>query len=259
MLGQVHSLESFGTVDGPGVRFVVFMQGCPMRCKYCHNPDTWSREGGQAITVAEILAQYQKNLPFYKNGGITVTGGEPLWQIDFVTELFTAAKAQQIHTCLDTSGVTFRADDAAMLAKIDALLAVTDLVMLDIKQMDDAAHKELCGHSNANILQFATYIDAKGVSLLVRHVIVPGITDVPSEHYALGRFLGALKHIKSFDALPYHNMGEVKYQNLGMDYPLKGVAPLPKEEAVKARNVVLQGIRDVRKGVPCPAAYRKAE
>ncbi len=253
MLGQVHSLESFGTVDGPGVRFVVFMQGCPMRCKYCHNPDTWSREGGKAVSIAEILAQYQKNLPFYKNGGITVTGGEPLWQIEFVTELFVQAKAQGIHTCLDTSGVTFRNDDAAVLAQIDALLAVTDLVMLDIKHIEDVPHKELCGHGNANILQFAQYIDAKAVPLLVRHVIVPGVTDSAKEQYALGRFLGTLKHIKAFDALPYHTMGEVKYQNLGLEYPLKGVPSLPKEKAVEARNWVLRGIRDLRQGLPYPA------
>lgn len=256
MVGQVHSLESFGTVDGPGIRFVVFMQGCPMRCKYCHNPDTWSRDGGQVVSVDEILLQYQKNKAFYKNGGITVTGGEPLWQIEFVTALFTAAQAQGIHTCLDTSGVTFRADDAAGCSAIDALLAVTDLVMLDIKHIDDAAHRELCGHGNANILQFAQYIDGKAVPMLIRHVIVPGITDDAKEQYALGRFLGRLKHIKSFDALPYHNMGEVKYQGLGLDYPLAGVAPMPKEGAVAARNFVLQGIRDVRSGAPIPAALQ---
>ncbi len=256
MVGRVHSLESFGTVDGPGVRFVVFTQGCPMRCLYCHNPDTWSRSGGREVTVEEILAQYQKNLPFYKNGGITVTGGEPLWQIDFVTELFTKAKEKNIHTCLDTSGVTFCAQDVASLAKIDALLKVTDLVMLDIKQMDDAAHRTLCGHGNANILAFAQYLDAKEVPLLVRHVVVPGITDDAKEQYALGRFLGTLRHIKAFDALPYHNLGEVKYQNLGMEYPLKGVEPLPKEAAAAARDVVLQGIRDERRGAAYPAHLR---
>ncbi len=256
MLGQVHSIESFGTVDGPGIRLVVFTQGCPMRCKYCHNPDTWPREGGQAVSVDEILAKYQKNKSFYKNGGITVTGGEPLWQIAFVTELFAAAKAQGIHTCLDTSGVTFRAGDAALLPQFDALLAVTDLLMLDIKHIDSAAHQDLCGHGNANILQFAQYADAKAVPMLIRHVIVPSITDDAKEQYALGRFLGTLRHIKSFDALPYHNMGEVKYQNLGLDYPLKGVEPLPKEKAVAARNYVLQGIRDVRAGVPTPAALQ---
>ncbi len=250
MQGQVHSIESFGTVDGPGIRLVVFMQGCPMRCKYCHNPDTWSRKGGRAVTVEEVLALYQKNATFYKNGGITVTGGEPLWQTEFVIALFTEAKKQGIHTCLDTSGVTFTLGDAADLAQIDALLAVTDLVMLDIKHIDDAAHKILTGHGNANILQFAKYIDAKAVPLLVRHVIVPEITDDPTEQYALGRFLGTLKYIKAFDALPYHNMGEVKYQNLGMEYPLKGVPALSREQAAVARKWVLQGISDERKGLP---------
>lgn len=257
MLGQVHSIESFGTVDGPGVRLVVFLQGCPMRCKYCHNPDTWLREGGRAVSVDEILAQYQKNKPFYKNGGITVTGGEPLWQMDFVIALFAAAKAQGIHTCLDTSGVTFRAGDTALLAQFDALVAVTDLVMLDIKHIDSDAHRDLCGHGNEDILQFAQYLDAKAVPILVRHVIVPGITDDAKEQYALGRFLGTLRHVKAFDALPYHNMGTVKYQNLGLEYPLSGVEPLPKEQAIAARNYVLQGIRDVRQGLPYPAQMQE--
>lgn len=250
MVGQVHSIESFGTVDGPGVRLVVFMQGCPMRCKYCHNPDTWSFDGGHAVTDAEIFAQYQKNAPFYKNGGITVTGGEPLCQMAFVTTLFRNAQAEGVHTCLDTSGVTFRPEDDVYLAQLDALLQVTDLVMLDIKQIDAQAHKELCGHGNENILQFAEYLDKIGVQILVRHVIVPGITDAPAEQYALGRFLGGLKHLKALDALPYHTMGEVKYQAMGIEYPLKGVKDLPKEEAVQARKMMLQGIHDARKGLP---------
>ncbi len=250
MHGRVHSLESFGTVDGPGVRFVVFLQGCPMRCLYCHNPDTWAREGGQELSVDDILARYDKNRAFYKNGGITVTGGEPLWQAPFVAALFTAAKAKGIHTCLDTSGITFAPAHSAQRAQMDAVLAVTDLVMLDIKHIDDSAHKALTGHSNARILQFAQYISEQGIPLLVRHVIVQGFTDAPSEQYRLGRFLGTLKSLKAIDALPYHNMGEVKYRNLGMDYPLKGVPPLEKEQAVTARKWMLQGISDERKNLP---------
>lgn len=248
MRGRVHSLESFGTVDGPGVRFVVFMQGCPLRCLYCHNPDTWTADGGKEYEVQEILALYKKNEAFYRNGGLTVTGGEPLWQIDFVTELFTAARKEGIHTCLDTSGVTFSSDNQAMKDKIDCLLAVTSLVMLDFKHIDDQAHRKLTGRSNRDILAFAQYIDAQNVSILARHVIVPGITDDAQEQYRLGHFLGTLKNLKALDALPYHNMGEVKYENLGMAYPLKGVPPLDPAKAVAARNHILHGIRDQRSG-----------
>lgn len=247
MIGRVHSLESFGTVDGPGVRFVVFLQGCPLRCQYCHNPDTWALDGGQEYDVDSLMALYLKNEAFYRKGGLTVTGGEPLLQIGFVTELFTAAKAKGIHTCLDTSGVTFTDKHPQSLKQIDALLAVTDLVMLDFKHIDDQAHRKLTGCSNQNILAFARYIDAKGVDILARHVIVPGITDDAEEQYRLGRFLGTLKHIKSLDALPYHNMGEVKYETLGIPYPLKGLAPLKRDKAIEAQRHILDGIRDIRR------------
>ncbi len=249
MLGRVHSLESFGTVDGPGVRFVVFMQGCPLRCQYCHNPDTWTLGGGTEYSVSELLNLYQKNAPFYRNGGLTVTGGEPLCQIEFVTALFHAAKVAGIHTCLDTSGITFAPDRPDVVSQIDALLAVTDLVMLDIKHIDDQAHRKLTGHSNQAILQFAHHLDQSNVDILVRHVIVPGITDDSDEQYRLGRFLGGLKRLKALDALPYHNMGEVKYENLGMAYPLKGVAALDSDRAVLARQHILRGIRDTRTGL----------
>ena len=175
--GRVHSVESFGTVDGPGVRFVVFLQGCPMRCLYCHNPDTWDPGGGVPTTVEELLAQYARNEAFYRKGGITVTGGEPLLQIEFVTALFREAKRRGIHTCLDTSGATFRPEDAAALAQFDALCAVTDLVLLDIKQTDPAAHRRLTGRENGNILAFARYLAQKEVPVWVRHVVVPGLTD----------------------------------------------------------------------------------
>ena len=184
--GRVHSVESFGTVDGPGVRFVVFLQGCPMRCLYCHNPDTWDPGGGVPTTVEELLAQYARNEAFYRKGGITVTGGEPLLQIEFVTALFREAKRRGIHTCLDTSGATFRPEDAAALAQFDALCAVTDLVLLDIKQTDPAAHRRLTGRENGNILAFARYLAQKEVPVWVRHVVVPGLTDSEAGWNALG-------------------------------------------------------------------------
>ena len=249
MIGHIHSVESFGTVDGPGIRLVVFTKGCPMRCQYCHNPDTWEMSGGTDMTVGEILEQYDQSKEFYRGGGITVTGGEPLLQIDFVTELFEAAHEKKIHTCLDTSGVTFRRGNQESRLKMDRLLAATDLVMLDIKHIDSAEHQKLCALPNENILDFARYLDEKGVSMWIRHVVVPGITDDHHFLYQLGLFIGTLKHVKALDVLPYHNMGEVKYEQLGMDYPLKGTAPATKEQAVEARKYILKGIRDRRTGV----------
>lgn len=246
MTGKIHSLESFGTVDGPGTRFVVFVKGCPMRCLYCHNPDTWEMTGATEMTVDEILEKYQSAKEFYRNGGITVTGGEPLVQIDFVTALFEKARAQGIHTCLDTSGITFQEDSQEVLAKYDRLMAVTNLVMLDIKHIDDAEHRKLTGQSNKNILAFARYLDRKGVDVWIRHVVVPGITDVESYLVRLGEFMAELHNIKALDVLPYHTMGIVKYETLGKEYPLKGVKPLGKQEAIKARNIVLRAYKQKR-------------
>lgn len=247
MKGRIHSTETFGTVDGPGIRYVIFFQGCPMRCLYCHNPDTWEMSGGKEKTVEELLSEYEKNKGFYKKGGITATGGEPLMQIDFLTELFQEAKRRKIHTCLDTSGVTYQPDQPAFMRKLEELMAVTDLVMLDIKHIDEEAHKKLTAHPNSQILNFARYIDDIGKELWIRHVVVPGITQNDKALYQLGLFIGSLKHVKALDVLPYHGMGVMKYQEMGLEYPLKGLADLPKEQAAAAKNVILNGIRDKRK------------
>lgn len=246
MLGHVHSIESFGTVDGPGIRLVVFLQGCPMRCLYCHNPDTWNLAGGQELSVEHILNQYEKNRSFYSRGGITCTGGEPLLQIGFVTELFTAAARRGIHTCLDTSGITFRADNPKIVEQFDQLMSVTDLVMLDIKHSDPNGHKTLTGHPLAPVLDFACYLDARAVPVWIRHVVVPGITYEQNELLNLGRMIGKLTNIKALDVLPYHDMGKMKYQNLGIPYPLANVSPLGREEALAAKKLILAGIREVR-------------
>lgn len=246
MTGHIHSIESFGTVDGPGVRLVVFLQGCPMRCQYCHNPDTWKMAGGTEMTVDEILRQYESSRNFYRGGGITATGGEPMMQLEFVTELFEAARKKDIHTCLDTSGVTFRRDDKVLLSKIERLLKSTSLVMLDIKHIDNEKHKPLTGHSNNNILDFARYLDELEVPVWVRHVVVPGITDQEEDLYRLGRFIGELTNVKALDVLPYHDMGKVKYESLGMEYPLKDVPPMSKEDAVVAKKIILSGIKAAR-------------
>jgi len=247
MTGYVHSLESFGTVDGPGVRYVVFLQGCPMRCLYCHNPDTWATTGGIPTTTEKILTNFEKNRAFYKNGGITVTGGEPLLQIDFVIDLFQKAKKKKIHTCLDTSGITFQPAKATYLEKLDTLLAVTDLVMLDIKHIRPKEHMDLTGQDNDRILHFARYLDEKEIPLLIRHVVVPGMTNDPAALYELGRFIGGLHHVKSLDVLPYHTMGVSKYNQLGLEYPLKGLDNCTKEQALEARTFILKGIQNQRK------------
>ncbi len=246
MIGHIHSIESFGTVDGPGIRFVVFLKGCPMRCQYCHNPDTWAASGGTDMSVDEILAQYEKTRQFYTQGGITVTGGEPLVQLDFVIELFEAAHRQNIHTCLDTSGITFQPENPSILEKFNRLMAVTDLVMLDIKHIDPKKHIEICGQPQDSILAFAHYLDSRSVPVWIRHVVVPGLSDDASDLEHLGEFIGTLHNVKALDVLPYHNMGKSKYHQLGIPYVLENTPPLPKEKAVWARKIILNGIRKQR-------------
>jgi len=220
-----------------------------MRCLYCHNPDTWKLTGGTDTTVEQILSQFEKNRSFYTHGGITVTGGEPLIQIDFVTELFSAASHKGIHTCLDTSGITFRKNNPEIVDKFDRLMTVTDLVMLDIKHINPDGHQKLCGQPLEPILDFVRYLDEKAIPVWIRHVVVPGITYNQTDLYNLGLFIGTLHNVKALDVLPYHDMGKVKYENLGMDYPLKDTGPLGKDEAVAARQMILEGIRDGRLGL----------
>ncbi len=246
MIGYIHSKESFGTVDGPGIRYVLFMQGCPMRCLYCHNPDTWKVGCGTEVSSDEILAEYRKNQSFYSHGGITVTGGEPLLQIDFLIELFEKAKAEGIHTCIDTSGITYSEKNAAYLEKLDRLMRCTDLVMLDVKHIDTEKHKALTSHGNENVLAFAKYLARKNVPLWVRHVVVKGYTDAPEYLHALGRFIGTLKNLKALDVLPYHTMGKAKYAEMGIDYPLGDLPSLDRREAEVAKEHIMAGIREVR-------------
>ncbi|MCR4691629.1 MAG: pyruvate formate lyase-activating protein [Lachnospiraceae bacterium] len=251
MNGRIHSLESFGTVDGPGTRFVVFVQGCPMRCAYCHNPDTWPMNGGTEMTPEYIIEQYERNKPFYQNGGgLTVTGGEPLMQPDFMIDLFTLAKEKGIHTCIDTSGIAYKKDNPAIIEKLDRLMPLTDLVMLDIKHIDPEKHKDLTQQPNDGILAFCSYLQEKNVDMWIRHVVVPGITDDDKYLYDLGYFIGQFTNLKALDVLPYHDMAKPKYEKLGMEYKLKDTPPMDKKKVVDKKKVILNGIRDRRKAMP---------
>lgn len=239
VLGKIHSIETCGTVDGPGIRFVVFFQGCPMRCLYCHNPDSWNFSSENLYSVEKILEQYEGVKEFCK-GGITVTGGEPLVQIDFLTELFRQAKGKNIHTALDTSGILFDKNDTN---KIDELLKYTDLVLLDIKHIDNEEHIKLTKHSNKNVLEFAQYLSENNIPVWIRHVVVPEITYKEEYLTQLGEFLACLKNIKALDVLPYHDMAKSKYKELGLDYQLENIPQLTKDEAINARNIIIEAIK----------------
>ena len=238
MLGRIHSLESFGTVDGPGIRFVVFLQGCPLRCQYCHNPDTWGAGGEEhtAQSVADKALRY-KNY-FGDKGGVTVTGGEPLLQIEFVIELFKILKEKGIHTCVDTSGITFRSDDEKSVQKHEELLKVADLFLLDIKHIDDEACKKLTGQSNKNTLAFAKFLSDHGKKMWIRQVLVPGITDDDGSLQRTRAFLDTLQTVEKVEVLPYHTLGVVKYEKLGLQYPLEGVQAPTKERVANAKRIL---------------------
>lgn len=235
MFGNIHSIETFGTVDGPGVRFVVFMQGCLLRCAYCHNPDTWEFGGGTKMSVNTLLEEILR----YRNyiEGITVTGGEPLAQIDFVTELFTRVKEHGLSTCVDTSGATFNRNETT-LKKMDKLLDVCDLVMLDIKHIDSAKHEALTGKGNENILDFAKYLAKKNKDTWIRYVLIPSVTDDEKDMLSWANFVGTLKNVKKIEVLPYHTMGVGKYAELGIEYKLNDVKEPTKEEIERAEKIL---------------------
>lgn len=242
--GRIHSTESFGTVDGPGVRLVIFFQGCPMRCLYCHNPDSWELQGGTEMTVEELLEQFERNRPFYRNGGITASGGEPLVQMAFLKSLFEEAKKRGIHTCLDTSGIVYRKERDAEFAQ---LFRVTDLVLLDIKHSDEEGHRELTGRKQAPVLAFAKALERARIPVIIRHVIVPGITDSGEELHKTGHLIGKLRNLAGLEVLPYHTMGVNKYKNLGREYPLEGVPDMKPEKAREARRIILEAVQESRR------------
>lgn len=236
MTGRVHSFESFGTVDGPGIRFVVFLQGCPMRCLYCHNPDTWSVSAGTEYTAEDVAGRILKYKNYFTGGGgVTVSGGEPLMQAEFVAALFAALKDKGIHTALDTSGALYDEDRPEAFS---SLLSLTDLVLLDIKHIDDGEHIKLTGRSNKNILAFARRLAELGKNVWIRHVLVPGITDGDGCLTRLKAFISSLGNVSRVEVLPYHTMGAVKYKKLGIPYPLEGVLP-PSPERIKNAKEIL--------------------
>lgn len=236
--GRIHSVESFGSADGPGVRYIVFLKGCNMRCQYCHNPDTWAKDGGELMTPEEVLKKALRYKTYWKEkGGITVSGGEALLQIDFVTELFRLAKEKGVNTCLDTSGNPFSLEEP-FKSKFDELMKYTDLFMLDIKHMDDAAHRKLTGQSNQNILEMAAYLSDHGKAMWIRHVLVPGITTEEDELYRLRSFLDTLKTVERVEVLPYHTLGVFKWKELGIPYQLEGVDPPTKEQIDRAKEIL---------------------
>ena len=241
-LGRVHSVESFGSADGPGVRYIVFLKGCNMRCKYCHNPDTWAKcgenDGAKLMTPQEVLKTAMRYKAYWKQtGGITVSGGEALLQIDFVTELFKLAKEKGVNTCLDTSGNPFTVEEP-FFGKFNELMKYTDLLLLDIKLIDDKAHRELTGCTNENILDLARYLDEIGKPVWIRHVLVPERSDYDEYLIRLDEFLHSLHNVQRVEVLPYHTLGVFKWETLGIPYKLEGSNP-PTKERVENANKLL--------------------
>lgn len=236
--GAIHSVETFGSVDGPGVRYVIFLQGCQMRCRYCHNPDTWKIAAKPQATCEEIIEKALRYRSYWgNNGGITISGGEPLLQLDFVLELCTLAKQHHIHTAIDTAGQPFCKEEA-FLAKFDKLLQVCDLFLLDIKHIDDTAHQALTGHSNQNILEMARYLSDHQKQVWIRHVLLP--SEVYSHAYlpALRDFIHSLSNVKRIEVLPYHTLGVYKWKELGIPYSLEAIPPCSQAEADHAKAIL---------------------
>lgn len=266
MKGYIHSIESFGSADGPGIRFIIFLKGCALRCKYCHNVDTWVMKNNEFPAkvrlatgevaeisvdhafkddireVEEILDMAERYRNYWgETGGITVSGGEPLLQADFLLELLTEAKKRGMNTCIDTAGQPFISEGAAF-EKIQEIIEKTDLVLLDIKHIDPEEHKRLTGHSNENILEFAKYLDSIHKPVWIRHVLVPGITDVDEYLEETADFLSTLSNVERIDVLPYHSMGVYKWKELGLPYALEGVETPSKERVENAKRILSRAL-----------------
>ena len=232
--GKIHSLESFGTVDGPGIRFVIFMQGCSLPCKYCHNRDTWDVNSGDLYTVDQVLEKILKSKTYIaaSGGGVTISGGEPLLQADFIIALFKKLKKYNIHTAIDTSG------SLKITQKIQELLSYTDLVLLDIKHIDNEKCINLTGVPNTKTLEFAKYLSNNNIPVWIRQVIIPTITDDEKDLLKLKEFLNSLTNVKKIELLPYHNLGKYKWEKLGFLYPLQDIRTATTEDIEKASKLL---------------------
>lgn len=237
--GYIHSIETFGSVDGPGVRFVVFVSGCPFRCAFCHNPDTWDMSKGSKKTPSSLLEQALRYRPYWKtDGGITVSGGEPLMQLDFLIDFFTLAKKEGVNTCIDTAGGPFTFE-SEWFEKFKKLMSVTDLLLVDIKHIEEEGHKNLTQQSGINVKEMLKYLSNTEKPVWIRHVLVPGITDKDELLLKTRDFIRTLKNIKRVEVLPYHTLGITKYKQLGIDYKLKDV-PSPNAERIANAKKLLE-------------------
>ncbi len=230
-VGRIHSVETMGALDGPGLRYVLFLQGCEMRCKYCHNPDTWNKRGGRLATADEVMEDILKYKEFIKGGGVTLSGGEPLLQPDFCRELLRACKTYGIHCAIDTAGMISLSSSAVVIA-------MADLILLDIKSIDKETHKKLTGFSNSKPLKILNFCEDINKPVWIRHVLVPEYTLIKEDLEKLGEFLSGYKCIERVDLLPYHKMGEYKWENLKLNIPLKQIAEPTDEQKAFARNIL---------------------
>ena len=245
MEGKIHSFFAGGTVDGPGIRYVIFLKGCPLRCLYCHNPDTWTQDNAIIKSTDEIVMTALRYRGYFENGGgVTVSGGEPLLQIDFLIELFKKFKEYNIHTAIDTSGIVFDKNNESLIKKFDELIKYTDLFLLDIKHIDNNEHIKLTGKSNKNILEFARYLSDNNKHMWIRHVLVPNITLNDEYLKKTKEFIDTLKTVDKIEVLPYHTMGVSKYKELNINYKLNDTIPPTKEE-VRHAKYLLGVIKDV--------------
>ena len=242
LIGRIHTIETCGTVDGPGIRFIIFMQGCLMKCKYCHNRDSWDLNGGKEMTVGELMQELLQYRHFMEasGGGITISGGEAMLQPEFVQAMFEACHLEGIHTCLDTNGFVRRIDETTK-----KVLDSTDLVLLDIKQMDNTKHIDLTHVSNKYTLDFAKYLAEHEQPVYLRYVVLPGYTDCDKDVHELGKFIEPMKNIVKIELLPYHELGKHKWTAMGEIYPLDGVNPPSRDSMINIKNILLEYHPDV--------------
>jgi len=239
-LANVHSIETFGSVDGPGLRYILFLKGCRLRCAFCHNADTWDLNSEDQRSADEILDHAERYRSYWgSEGGITVSGGEPLLQMDFLIELFKKAKQRNINTCIDTAGEPFT-KKGEWFTKFEELMHYTDILLVDIKHIDRNKHIRLTGKPNDNILEMFHYLSDINKPIWIRQVLVPGWTDDIEDLKKTRAFIETLSNVKKIEILPYHNMGAYKWEKLGMKYPLEGVEA-PDKDSIELANKVLHG------------------